>query len=156
MSAADEIFIDTISMCLQFLRFGNCEFITISTDQQFLRLSFSETITISTLHNFNGRAQRALKKIRYNFDRFAISTFLFLQNVTISTLQQFLRFGKYSFVAISTGQQFLRLVFTQSTTISMLYNFDIGSGGKSPQNVNNFNDACNSDTFLAGCMLKGG
>ena len=38
----------------------------------------------------------------------------------------------------------------------MLYNFDIGSGGKSPQNVNNFNDAYNSDTFLAGCELKGG
>ena len=37
----------------------------------------------------------------------------------------------------------------------MLYNFDIGSGGKSPQNVNNFNDAYNSDTFLAGCELKG-
>ena len=107
MSAADEILrawiTDTISMCLQFLRFGNCEFITISTDQQFLRLSFSETVTISTLHNFNGRAQRALEKIRYNFDRFAIYTFLFLQNVTISTLQQFLRFWKYSFVAISTG-----------------------------------------------------
>ena len=38
----------------------------------------------------------------------------------------------------------------------MLSNFDIGSGGKSPQNVNNFNDAYNSDTFLAGCVLKGG
>ena len=38
----------------------------------------------------------------------------------------------------------------------MLYNFDIGSGDKSPQNVNNFNDACNSDTFLAGCVLEGG
>ena len=75
MSAADEIFIDTISMCLQFLRFGNCEFITISTDLQFLRLVFSETITISTLHNFNGRAQRALEKICYNFNMFAISTF---------------------------------------------------------------------------------
>ena len=38
----------------------------------------------------------------------------------------------------------------------MLYNFDIGSGDKSPQTVNNFNDACNSDTFLAGCVLEGG
>ena len=79
MSAADEILrvriTDIISMGLQFQRFGNCEFITISTGQQFLRLSFSETITISTLHNFNGRAQRALEKIRYNFDRVAISTF---------------------------------------------------------------------------------
>ena len=54
---------DTISMCLQFLRFGNCEFITISTELQFLRLVFSETITISTLHNFNGRAQRAPEKM---------------------------------------------------------------------------------------------
>ena len=38
----------------------------------------------------------------------------------------------------------------------MLYNFDIGSGDKSLQNVNNFNDTCNSDTFLAGCVLEGG
>ena len=92
MSAADEIFTDTISMCLQFLRFGNCEFITISTDQQFLRLSFSETITISTLHNFNGRAQCALEKIRYNFDRFAISTFLIsakCDNFNVATISTF-------------------------------------------------------------------
>ena len=79
MSAADENLririTDTISIGSQFLRFGNREFITISTDQQFLRLSFSETITISTLHNFNGRAQRALKKTRYIFDMFAISMF---------------------------------------------------------------------------------
>ena len=92
MSAADEIFTDTISMCLQFLRFGNCEFITISTDLQFLRLVFSETITISTLHNFNGRAQRALEKIRYNFDRFAISTFLISAkcvNFNVATISTF-------------------------------------------------------------------
>ena len=79
ISAADEILrvriTDTNSIGLQFQRFGNCEFITISTGQQFLRLSLSETTTISTLYNFNGRAQRALEKIRYNFDRFAISTF---------------------------------------------------------------------------------
>ena len=156
MSAADEIFTDTISMCLQFLRFGNSEFITISTDPQFLRLVFSETITISTLHNFNGRAQRALKKYATISTGLQFLRFKFLQNTTISTFQQFLRFGKYSFVAISTGQQFLRLRFTQSTTISMLCNFDIGSGDKSPQNVNNFNDACNSDTFLTGCVLEGG
>ena len=79
MSAADEI-----------LRVRITD--TISTGQQFLRLSFSETITISTLHNFNGRAQRALEKIRYNFDRFAISTFCIsarCNNFNVATISTF-------------------------------------------------------------------
>ena len=87
MSAADENLririTDTISIGSQFLRFGNREFITISTDQQFLRLSFSETITISTLHNFNGRAQRALK-IFLKTKNFKYADFSFL-NCSMAT-----------------------------------------------------------------------
>ena len=112
MSAADENLririTDTISIGSQFLRFGNREFITISTDQQFLRLSFSETITISTLHNFNGRAQRALKKMRYNFDRFAISTFWIsakCNNFNVATISTFWKIQfrcNFNVLAIST------------------------------------------------------
>ena len=85
-------------MGLQFLRFGKCE---ISTDQQFIHLLFSETITIST------GARSAPEKIRYNFGRFIISTFLISAKcgnfnvVTISMFWEMIFYNNFNILTIS-------------------------------------------------------
>ena len=59
-----------------------------------VEIVFSEAsfwLSISTLYNFNGRAQRAREKIRYNFDRHAISTFFV-----------FAKYDNFNVVIIST------------------------------------------------------
>ena len=76
-----------------------------------VEIVFSEAsfwLSISTLYNFNGRAQRAREKIRYNFDRYAISTFSIFAKydnfnvVTISTFWKPWFHTNFNGLAIST------------------------------------------------------
>ena len=76
-----------------------------------VEIVFSEAsflLSISTLYNFNGRAQRAREKIRYNFNRFAISTFSIFAKcdnfnvVTISTFWKPWFHSNFNGLTIST------------------------------------------------------